>query len=90
MVFSSSNISFRSDILPSNISLEPFTKHAVPKQIDTLYFPFGSNVNLVAPVKIGSISKIAAGSTITEDVPEESLGIARQRQTNKENWNKKD
>ena len=49
----------------------------------------GSNVNLVAPVKIGNNSKIAAGSTITEDVPEDSLGIARQRQINKEGYYKK-
>ena len=48
----------------------------------------GSNVNLVAPVTIGDHVLIAAGSTITEDVPSESLGIARQRQTNKEGWNK--
>ncbi|MBR1540445.1 MAG: NTP transferase domain-containing protein [Clostridia bacterium] len=49
----------------------------------------GSNVNLVAPVKIGNNSKIAAGSTITEDVPEDSLGIARQRQINKKGYYKK-
>jgi len=49
----------------------------------------GSNVNFVAPVKIGNNSKIAAGSTITEDVPEESLAIARQRQTNKVEYYKK-
>ena len=49
----------------------------------------GSNVNLVAPVKIGNNVFIAAGSTITDDVPEESLAIARQRQTNKEGWCKK-
>src|SRR5699024_10621180 len=36
----------------------------------------GSNVNLVAPVTIGDHVLIAAGSTITEDVPSESLGIA--------------
>ena len=47
----------------------------------------GSNVNLVAPVKIGNNSKIGAGSTITEDVPENSLAIARERQVNKENYN---
>ena len=47
----------------------------------------GSNVNLVAPVKIGNNSKIGAGSTITEDVPENSLAIARERQINKENYN---
>ena len=48
----------------------------------------GSNVNLVAPVNIGDHALIAAGSTITQDVPSESLGIARERQTNKEGWNK--
>lgn len=50
----------------------------------------GSNVNLVAPVEIGDNTFIAAGSTITEDVPADSLAIARQRQLNKEGWNKKD
>lgn len=48
----------------------------------------GSNVNLVAPVTIGNHVLVAAGSTITEDIPDEALGIARQRQTNKEEWNK--
>lgn len=48
----------------------------------------GSNSNLIAPIKLGDKSFIAAGSTITDDVPEESLAIARQRQTNKEGWNK--
>lgn len=49
----------------------------------------GSNVNLVAPVKIENSVIVAAGSTITEDVPAKALAIARQRQINKENWNKK-
>ena len=44
----------------------------------------GSNVNLVAPVKIGDNVLIAAGSTITEDVPSNKLGIARERQVNKD------
>ena len=48
----------------------------------------GSNVNLVAPVTLGDHVLVAAGSTITQDAPSESLAIARQRQTNKENWNK--
>ena len=47
----------------------------------------GSNVNMVAPVNIGDNAFIAAGSTITEDVPSESLAIARERQTIKEGWN---
>ena len=46
----------------------------------------GSNVNLVAPVNIGKNVVIAAGSTITEDVPDNALSIARERQTNKEDW----
>ena len=49
----------------------------------------GSNSNLVAPVNIGNETFIAAGSTITDDVPDYALAIARQRQTNKEDWNKK-
>jgi len=48
----------------------------------------GSNTNFVAPVKIGSGALIAAGSTITEDVPKNALSIARARQLNK-NWKKK-
>ena len=46
----------------------------------------GCNTNLVAPVKVGRGSYIAAGSTITNDVPEDSLAIARSKQTVKENW----
>ncbi len=46
----------------------------------------GSNVNLVAPVKIGDNTVIAAGSTITNDVPKNTLSIARERQINKENY----
>lgn len=49
----------------------------------------GSNVNLVAPVTLGKNTFVAAGSTITNDVPDDSLAIARKRQTNKEGWNKK-
>lgn len=46
----------------------------------------GCNVNLVAPVTVGEGSYVAAGSTITDSVPAESLAIARQRQTNKEQY----
>ncbi len=48
----------------------------------------GSNVNLVAPVTLGDDVLIAAGSTITEDVPSNNMGIARERQVNKERKNK--
>lgn len=43
----------------------------------------GSNVNLVAPVKINSGAIIGAGSTITEDISKNSLAIARARQIEK-------
>lgn len=46
----------------------------------------GCNSNLVAPVKIGEGAYVAAGSTITKDVPSEALSIARARQENKENY----
>lgn len=46
----------------------------------------GCNSNLVAPVTIGKGSYVAAGSTITSDVPEDALSIARARQVNKENY----
>jgi len=46
----------------------------------------GSGTELVAPVTLGRNSVIAAGSTITEDVPEDALAIARQRQANISDW----
>ena len=48
----------------------------------------GSNTNLVAPVTLGDNTFVAAGSTITDDVPAHALAIARERQVNKEGWNK--
>lgn len=52
------------------------------------YCFIGCNTNLVAPVKVGDGAYTAAGSTITKDVPAESMGIARERQTNLEGWAK--
>ncbi len=49
----------------------------------------GCNTNLVAPVKVCDGAYTAAGSTITNDVPEESLGIARARQVNIDGWRAK-
>jgi bifunctional UDP-N-acetylglucosamine pyrophosphorylase/glucosamine-1-phosphate N-acetyltransferase len=46
----------------------------------------GCNSNLVAPVTVGKGAYVAAGSTITEDVPGEALALARSRQINKENY----
>lgn len=46
----------------------------------------GCNVNLVAPVTVNKNAYVAAGSTITKGVPEESLAVARIKQSNKEGW----
>jgi len=49
----------------------------------------GCNTNLIAPVSVGDHAYIAAGSTITEDVPAANLAIARARQVNKNGWTDK-
>lgn len=49
----------------------------------------GSDTQLVAPVRIGAGSLIAAGSTITRDVPPGALSISRTKQENKEGWARK-
>ena len=46
----------------------------------------GSDSTLVAPVRIGDGAYVAAGSTITENIPPDALGIARGRQVNKPRW----
>jgi bifunctional UDP-N-acetylglucosamine pyrophosphorylase / glucosamine-1-phosphate N-acetyltransferase len=46
----------------------------------------GSDSTLVAPISLGNGSYIAAGSCITEDVPEDALALGRARQTIKEGW----
>ncbi|MBQ9097368.1 MAG: bifunctional UDP-N-acetylglucosamine diphosphorylase/glucosamine-1-phosphate N-acetyltransferase GlmU [Clostridia bacterium] len=46
----------------------------------------GCNTNLIAPVEVGDRAYTAAGSTITENVPADSLAVARNHQVNKENW----
>ena len=48
----------------------------------------GSDSQLIAPVTIGRGAYVAAGSSITEDVPEEALAISRGRQVNKAGWAK--
>ncbi|MDR2909513.1 MAG: bifunctional UDP-N-acetylglucosamine diphosphorylase/glucosamine-1-phosphate N-acetyltransferase GlmU, partial [Oscillospiraceae bacterium] len=47
----------------------------------------GCNTNLIAPIRLGDRVYCAAGTTVTEDVPEGSLVIGRSRQAVKENWN---
>ena len=46
----------------------------------------GSDSQLVAPVRIGAGAYVAAGSSITKDVPADALGIARAKQENKPGW----
>ena len=46
----------------------------------------GCNTNLIAPVTVGDRAYTAAGSTVTDDVPDGALAIARARQTNKPGW----
>lgn len=46
----------------------------------------GSNANIVAPVNIADRAFIAAGSTITSDVPVQGLAVARARQTVIPDW----
>jgi bifunctional UDP-N-acetylglucosamine pyrophosphorylase / glucosamine-1-phosphate N-acetyltransferase len=59
--------------------------HKYPTSIGNKVF-IGSDTALVAPVRVGDGAYIAAGSTITESVPSDGLGIARGRQVNKPGW----
>jgi bifunctional UDP-N-acetylglucosamine pyrophosphorylase/glucosamine-1-phosphate N-acetyltransferase len=59
--------------------------HKYPTTIGNHVF-IGSDAALVAPVRIGDRAYVAAGSTITDNVPAEALGIARGRQANKPGW----
>ena len=49
----------------------------------------GSNVELVAPVKIGKDATIGAGTTVTKNVPDGALAISRVKQKNIRGWSKK-
>ncbi|MMZ59882.1 Bifunctional protein GlmU [compost metagenome] len=49
----------------------------------------GSNVNLIAPVKVGKGAYVVAGSTITQSVPDNDVAIARNRQENKPGYAEK-
>lgn len=49
----------------------------------------GCNTNLIAPVSVGSKAYTAAGTTITDNVPEKALAIGRARAEIKENWTEK-
>jgi bifunctional UDP-N-acetylglucosamine pyrophosphorylase / glucosamine-1-phosphate N-acetyltransferase len=59
--------------------------HKYPTTIGNRVF-IGSDSALVAPVRIGDGAYVAAGSTITDNIPADGLGIARGRQVNKPGW----
>jgi bifunctional UDP-N-acetylglucosamine pyrophosphorylase/glucosamine-1-phosphate N-acetyltransferase len=59
--------------------------HKFPTSIGNKVF-IGSDSALVAPVRIGDGAYVAAGSTITDNVPADALAIARGRQANKPGW----
>ena len=59
--------------------------HKHPTVIEDGAF-IGSDTQLIAPVRVGKGAYVAAGSSITEDVPAGALGIARGRQTNIDGW----
>ncbi len=59
--------------------------HKYPTSIGNKVF-IGSDTALVAPVRVGDGAYVAAGSTITENVPSDGLAIARGRQVNKPRW----
>jgi bifunctional UDP-N-acetylglucosamine pyrophosphorylase / glucosamine-1-phosphate N-acetyltransferase len=59
--------------------------HKHPTVIEDGAF-IGSDTQLIAPVRVGKGAYVAAGSSITEDVPPGALGIARGKQVNKDGW----
>ncbi len=59
-----------------------------PTRIEANAF-VGSDSILVAPVTIGEGAYVAAGSTITEDVPKDALALGRARQVTKPGWAEK-
>ncbi|HKW57088.1 MAG TPA: bifunctional UDP-N-acetylglucosamine diphosphorylase/glucosamine-1-phosphate N-acetyltransferase GlmU [Candidatus Acidoferrum sp.] len=59
--------------------------HKYPTSIGNRVF-IGSDSALVAPVRVGDGAYVAAGSTITDNVPGDALAIARGRQANKPGW----
>ncbi|TMV44272.1 bifunctional UDP-N-acetylglucosamine diphosphorylase/glucosamine-1-phosphate N-acetyltransferase GlmU [Paenibacillus mesophilus] len=68
------------------VNYDGFNKHKTVIGDDAF---IGSNVNLVAPVTIGKGAFVVAGSTITIDVAENDMAIARERQDNKPGYAEK-
>jgi bifunctional UDP-N-acetylglucosamine pyrophosphorylase/glucosamine-1-phosphate N-acetyltransferase len=80
-----SKIGTKSNIGAGTITCNYDGFHKYPTTIGDRVF-IGSDSALVAPVRIGDGAYVAAGSTITENVPAEALGIARGRQVVKAGW----
>ena len=80
-----SKIGKKSNIGAGTITCNYDGFHKYPTAIGNKVF-IGSDTTLVAPIRVGDGAYIAAGSTITENVPTDSLGIARGRQVNKPGW----
>jgi bifunctional UDP-N-acetylglucosamine pyrophosphorylase / glucosamine-1-phosphate N-acetyltransferase len=70
------------------VNYDPYRLHGEKKQptvVEDEAF-IGSGTNLIAPVRVGRHAFVAAGSTITDEVPPEALSIGRGRQVNKPGW----
>lgn len=80
-----SKIGAKSNIGAGTITCNYDGFHKYPTTIGNRVF-IGTDTALVAPVRLGDGSYIAAGSTITDNVPAEALAIARGRQVNKPGW----
>jgi bifunctional UDP-N-acetylglucosamine pyrophosphorylase/glucosamine-1-phosphate N-acetyltransferase len=80
-----SKIGKKSNIGAGTITCNYDGFHKYPTTIGNKVF-IGSDTALVAPVRVGDGAYVAAGSTITENVPADGLGIARGRQSNKPGW----
>jgi bifunctional UDP-N-acetylglucosamine pyrophosphorylase/glucosamine-1-phosphate N-acetyltransferase len=68
------------------VNYDGYNKHLTVIEDDAFV---GSNVNLIAPVKIGKGAYVVAGSTITHDVDADDLAIAREKQVNKPGYAEK-
>lgn len=78
------NVEFGCGVMTVNCDIN-FNKHKTIIEDNAF---IGCNSALIAPIKIEENAIIAAGSTITNNVSKNSLAIARQKQINKENYNK--
>ena len=65
------------------VNYDRVEKHKTTVEDDSF---IGCNSSLIAPLHIGKGSYIAAGTTVTEDVPDHALAIARIRQSHKKEW----